>query len=425
MKDSRIRFVSILVIVLSALSIPSFVLGQTAIVCPTPSITNDLKKGDGDTIVTRNPKIIRTRGQVTALQDFLWQYKGRYGWRIDRIRDKNDFVTGYFGDATFATVKNFQDKYVVGAKGTINYGRINIDTRTAILGQCGFPQTPPPPPPPPPAPNPPPPPPATQSGHTNEEIALLVLANEARSNPAAFGYTNPIVPPLRWSDELARAARAHSVDMAENNCYQHNSCNGQTWWKRIQAYYPGWTALAENIITVGGIPEYMHRDWMNSAGHRAHILSGGLVDFGAGIALGESNFGLIEYGTEDFGTRSLPALTSYPTLPGGTILPRLGGTQSRVLMVNYYHYNGGTPQVKALVGTSCVNLTLKTGNAAHGTYSVNRAFTGNGCTPVVFEATRSDGQKVRYPATGAILVGTGDAGASCAYTTTVTPTINC
>ena len=258
---------------------------------------------------------------------------------------------------------------------------------------------------------------------TNEDYALLVLANEARSEPAAFGFDRPVVPPLTWSDELARAARAHSTDMAENGCYQHDSCSGQTWWKRIQQFYPGWTGLAENIIAIGDTPEQMHAGWMASSGHRANILSGGLFEFGAGAAVGEGNFGPIAFATEDFGTRALPSLRSLPAIPAGVVLPRTGNAAQRRLLMNFYDYDGAPLAVRALVGTSCVELALHTGTAGHGTYAATRSFSGQGCTPVVFEAIDGAGVRHRFPPQGAVLVAAG--GADCAQRSTEAPAQDC
>jgi len=258
---------------------------------------------------------------------------------------------------------------------------------------------------------------------TNEEFALLVLANEARSAPAAFGFDRPVVPPLTWSDDLARAARAHSTDMAENGCYQHDSCGGQTWWRRIQTYYPSWTGLAENIIAVGDTPEQLHDGWMASSGHRANILAGGLFEFGAGMAVGAGNFGPIAFATEDFGTRALPSLRSLPALPAGAVFPRTGQAAQRQLAVNFYDYDGPPLAVRALVGGSCVDLDLRTGSAAHGTYSATRSFAGQGCVPLVFEAVKGNGTRHRFPKTGAILVATG--GADCQQRSDVAPEQDC
>lgn len=250
-----------------------------------------------------------------------------------------------------------------------------------------------------------------------DELALLALANEAR---AAAGLR-----PLVWHTGLGQAARSHSTDMAQRGCFQHNSCNGQSWTARISQYYPSWSALGEIIALGGSDPRTLHEDWMGSAPHRAKIL-GGYSEFGAGIALQQTNFGEWAYATEDFGERGAVPPSSIPTLPSGGVSPRIGFDPTRELLVNYYHPGGGAPEaVRALVGSTCVRLSRTAGSAANGTYGTERTFTGSGCIPVVFEAIRSDGVKLRWPTNKALLVGVGVAGLLCAETTTSVPSQDC
>lgn len=261
---------------------------------------------------------------------------------------------------------------------------------------------------------------------TNDEVALLVLSNQARAEPSAYGVSDAPTPPLVWNDQLFAAALAHSEDMAQNGCFGHDSCNGRSWISRVGSYYTGWRDLGENLIGLAVDPRDMLAGWMSSAEHRANILDGSFADFGAGIATGVDGFGPTTYATEDFGGRGLRALNAIPTIPAGTVLPRVAGSEPRQLLVNYFHYRGGAPQdVHAMLGSSCVHLSLIAGKADQGTYGVSRSVAGNGCVPLVFEAVRSDGSIVRYPASGAILVGVGSAGASCDESTTSLPTADC
>jgi len=251
-----------------------------------------------------------------------------------------------------------------------------------------------------------------------DELALLALCNQSR---AAGGLA-----PLVWSESLGRAARAHSTDMADNDCYQHNSCNGTYWSTRVRQYYAAPTALGENIALGAGDPRLLHDAWMESSGHRANIMGSSYTEFGAAIALGETNFGVWAYATEDFGNRGAVPRTAIPTLPAGAVVPRIGGGEERELVVNYYHHNGSAPvAVRALVGPTCVNLGKTSGSAANGSYGARRVFSGSGCVPVVFEAIRADGVRVRWPENEAILVGVGVGGLYCAETTTSVPTQDC
>jgi len=249
-----------------------------------------------------------------------------------------------------------------------------------------------------------------------DELALLALANEARAEAG--------LRPLVWHDGLGQAARAHSTDMATRNCFQHNSCNGQNWITRVSRYYPSWSALGE-IIALGGEPRALHEGWMVSAQHRSQIL-GAFSEFGAGVAVAQTPFGDWAYATEDFGDRGAIGLNDIPTLPAGGVSPRLGFDTTRELFVNYFHAGGGAPRaVRALVGSSCVNLARTAGSAANGTYGFDLRFTQSGCVPVVFEAIRSDGTIERWPSGKALLVGVGAGGLGCAETTNAVPTQNC
>jgi hypothetical protein len=249
-----------------------------------------------------------------------------------------------------------------------------------------------------------------------DELAFLALTNEARASSG--------LRPLVWHDGLGASARFHSEDMADHGCFQHDSCNGQNWRTRIGRYYSGW-AVGENIGLGGGNPRLTHEDWMAAPGHHANIL-GAYSEFGAGSALHETNFGDWEYATEVFGERGAVPLSAIPTIPAGGVIPRIGLDLSRELLVNYYHQNGGAPQaVRALVGSSCVNLQKKAGSNTNGTWGTMRSFVGSGCVPVVFEAVRSDGVRVRWPEGKALLVGVGAGGLFCAETTTSIPTQDC
>lgn len=257
---------------------------------------------------------------------------------------------------------------------------------------------------------------AATSTATADELALLALTNEARADA---GLT-----PLVWHDGLGTAAHQHSSDMATNGCFQHDSCNGQNWATRIGRYYP-WLALGENIAMGLNDPRSLHEGWMASSGHRANIL-GRFSEFGAGIVLGQTSFGLLALATEDFGDRGAISAAAIPTLPAGGVSPRLGLDPTRELFVNYYRSTGGAPEaVRALIGGACVDLPRTAGTATNGTYGIDYTFPTSGCIPVVFEAIRADGVRIRWPEGAALLVGIGRDGLACADTTTDVPTQDC
>jgi hypothetical protein len=266
---------------------------------------------------------------------------------------------------------------------------------------------------------------------TNEDYGMLVWANAARAEPSADGGTESPRLPMLWSDELAMAARAHSYDMAVNRCFSHNSCNGQSWSKRVGSFYPGWSGLGENIGAGSTDPADLHSGWMHSPGHRANILGGGFTDFGGSIWMGEDGFGPLPLGTEDFGTRGLRSLEMYPLLPAGYVWPRQGAASvSRTLLVNAYNLHG-VGSVVAVVNGQSVPMSLYRGTTTNGTYRVVRALSGSGCQTLHFEA-RSGTRFERWPRADEILVGvnrddcaergTGGSGGGGSSTTSTTTT---
>lgn len=103
--------------------------------------------------------------------------------------------------------------------------------------------------------------------------------------------------PLRIDGRLTAAARLHSEDMARQNYFSHTSLDGRTPWDRIAAQgYPA--ASGENIAAGHKTPAAVMEGWMNSAGHRANILSCASRAIGVGVGYG-GHYGT--YWTQDFG----------------------------------------------------------------------------------------------------------------------------
>ncbi len=113
---------------------------------------------------------------------------------------------------------------------------------------------------------------------------------------------------LRSNSKLARAARGHARDMVAQHYFSHDSRSGASFSARIKR--TGWTrsrrsyTMGENIGWGGGslsTPRAMVQAWMNSAGHRANILSRSFNQIGIGIANGAPTGGSGATYATDFG----------------------------------------------------------------------------------------------------------------------------
>ncbi len=92
--------------------------------------------------------------------------------------------------------------------------------------------------------------------------------------------------------KLYAAAREHSIDMACNNYFSHNSPNGRTPFDRILAAGYKYRIAAENLYAGNGTyndPEKAVQAWMNSPAHRKNILTPGLIHIGVSYVFNNSS----------------------------------------------------------------------------------------------------------------------------------------
>ncbi len=142
-----------------------------------------------------------------------------------------------------------------------------------------------------------------------DEVVFLVNIQRAAVGLAALGMDT----------RLAAAAEAHSIDMATNDCFQHNSCNGGDWATRVFSYYPS-AGIGENVAAGYTTAASVVDGWMNSPGHKANILNASYQGIGVGYyALAGSDY--THYWTQDFGTltplAAVPEPGSYAMLLAG------------------------------------------------------------------------------------------------------------
>ena len=120
--------------------------------------------------------------------------------------------------------------------------------------------------------------------------------------------------PLVRSSALARAAASHSRSMATGGYFAHESSDGSVFWQRIKLFYAAsghsYWAVGENLVWASPnlTAKQAVKMWMNSAPHRANLLSGkwreiGLSAVYSSDAPGDYQNRAATIVTADFGVR--------------------------------------------------------------------------------------------------------------------------
>jgi uncharacterized protein YkwD len=109
---------------------------------------------------------------------------------------------------------------------------------------------------------------------------LLDLVNSDR---AADGKS-----PLAMDPWLNTVAQFHAQDMSDQKYFSHTNLDGWTPWQRMAYYGVTFHSAGENIAVGQDTPSQVEDAWMNSAGHRANILSGSFKKIGLGIVAVEA-----------------------------------------------------------------------------------------------------------------------------------------
>jgi hypothetical protein len=127
------------------------------------------------------------------------------------------------------------------------------------------------------------------------ERALFQAANRERT---ARG-----LPPLKWDERLASAARPHALLMAERNSMSHQFPGEPDLAQRATQAGARFTTIAENVAVAQSVTS-LHTGWMKSPPHRANLLDADSDSIG--IAVAERNGHL--FAVQDF-SRGVPNLT--------------------------------------------------------------------------------------------------------------------
>jgi uncharacterized protein YkwD len=103
---------------------------------------------------------------------------------------------------------------------------------------------------------------------------------------------------LRVSRSLAKAAEAHSAEMAHRDFFSHTGANGSRFTQRTKR--AGFTAqpMGENIAWGYKNAEGVTRGWLRSPGHRRNMLNCRSTLIGVGAVRNSDG---VLYWTQEFG----------------------------------------------------------------------------------------------------------------------------
>jgi uncharacterized protein YkwD len=118
---------------------------------------------------------------------------------------------------------------------------------------------------------------------TEFENEVLRLTNEARAMGANCGGQQfAAAPPLVMNELLRCSSRLHSLDMGENDFFDHTNLAGQDPFDRMmEAGYSG-GFMGENIAMGQQSPQQVVDGWMDSPGHCMNIMNAGYTEIGIG-----------------------------------------------------------------------------------------------------------------------------------------------
>ena len=145
--------------------------------------------------------------------------------------------------------------------------------------------------------------PDNTTGSTVE--SMLAVINDARGtardcNDGSGEY--PAQPAFEWSNSLAEIAMIHSMDMAREGYFDHNSLD-KSWSSRVWPYWSG-SRIGENIAASSHnrTDEQVVQMWLDSPPHCAAIMDGRFTHVGAGSGQDADNgFDYHYFWTLDFG----------------------------------------------------------------------------------------------------------------------------
>lgn len=108
------------------------------------------------------------------------------------------------------------------------------------------------------------------------EQQVFELVNKERAARGLATY--------KYSSDLAYVARLKSQDMINNNYFSHTSPTYGSPFQMMEKFGLRFSAAGENIAYGQKTASEVMNAWMNSAGHKANILSSAYTTIGVGVA---------------------------------------------------------------------------------------------------------------------------------------------
>ncbi|RLN94383.1 hypothetical protein BBJ28_00008425 [Nothophytophthora sp. Chile5] len=136
--------------------------------------------------------------------------------------------------------------------------------------------------------------PSSNGLSASDSAEMLAKLNEYRAQ-------NDLVA-LTIDDRLTVAAALHSQDQASHCEVTHTGWDGLHSWDRVKAQGYDYSVTAENVAGGQKTVDDVMTSWWNSAGHRANILNGDLVNVGFALASNPNCSNYVTYWTQDFGS---------------------------------------------------------------------------------------------------------------------------
>ncbi|MEZ4664854.1 MAG: CAP domain-containing protein [Caldilineaceae bacterium] len=239
-----------------------------------------------------------------------------------------------------------------------------------------------------------------------DEMYLMTLINEARTDPAAFGYPNYApVPPLAYNPHVAYSARSHSQSIL-NSHFQFGHCDPAGRCPGLRAQAVGYDRdCGENLSTgqTGYIEmEKQNQGFLDSEGHRINMLSPANNEFGVGHVYDVNKGDPTRHGqfTEVFCGRPGPKL---PALPVGAVIPYTGTADTEfTYVVTFYAARGEAPTAaQVFIDGEAHDMQLTTGSASNGAYRYTTQLSPGDHHRYYFAFRYGQNQSARWPETGA------------------------